>query len=201
MIQMVRRHASSVYRFIHAIHSNDKDVMGGFIEWDRTAFNFMKEGVPRNSDERLGMDDHILSGVSAEQKTKILEEVRELALWTKMHKALEDIRRRIDVAQLEDPDFTACPDELLERFVHSNKAFRDLQDRQLSANVIRPEQSVEWMWYSSPPSANSLSGPSDTATSAAAKPPIDLHHVRCLLPAYVEHIQRPLANARQRNLK
>jgi len=50
--------------------------MSGFIEWDRSAFLFMKEGVPRNKDKRLGTDDDILELVSSEDRAKVLSEVQ-----------------------------------------------------------------------------------------------------------------------------
>lgn len=192
---MVRRHAQSVYTFLHEVHSKDKDILAGFIEWDRSAFNFLKEGVPRSRDERAGTDDDILMQLDPADQRNAIEEIRRLASWTKMHKALEDLKHRIDVAQLEDPTFQPDVHELYKRLLQDDPEFKRVIEDQYACGISRPDQAIEWMWYASQPHAFSTIAPTETATSGKSRPPISLEHVRLLLPAYRKSMTEGLARA------
>ena len=195
-INLVRRHAQSSYRFVHAIHSKDPDIMSTFIDWDRSAFDFMKDGVPGNGNVRAGMDDDVLRDITSQQRSSILSETRLLASWTKMHKALEDIKHRIDVAQLDDASFTADPYQLFKRLLERDDELKSVMTSQAGISIVSPEQSIEWIWYASTKPAISTIAPTRTATSERARPPLGVENIRLLLSRYHDMISKPLSTAR-----
>lgn len=177
--------------------------MSGFIAWDRTAFDMMKDGVPTQTgrDDRFGISDEILASLSAERQQSVLAEIRQLTSWTRMHKAKEDIRRRIDFAQLADPAFDGEAVNLLTRLIDASPEFNALLSEQCARGISEPTDALEWIWYSSKAKAFSNIAPSGTATSGTAKPPVRLDNVRLLLPAYRAAISDSLKAAREAEIR
>ena len=179
------------------MHSKDEEIMSTFIEWDRSAFEFMKDGLPRNSEERAGMDDDILRNLPREEQENVIREVRLLASWTKMHKALDDIKHRVDIAQLESPNFNADPYTLFKLLISRDEELQSVMKSQSETSIVAPEQACEWLWYASDSPAQSTIAPTKTATSEKARPPIELYHVRLLLPHYLEMVGRALKTSKE----
>lgn len=177
--------------------------MSGLIDWCRSAFDMMRDGVPKSdkTDARFGLDDAILANLAAEQQKAAVAEVRRLRTWTRMHKAKEDIRRRIDFASLADANFDGEALSLLSKLVRESEEFSSLEKELLSSGVLQPSDALEWVWYSSKPQAFSLIAATPTALSDKSRPPVNVDSIRLLQPAYRQAISKPLANARKSDIR